>query len=554
MLQKLFIQNYAIIDSLNIEFVDGLNIITGETGAGKSILAGALGLVLGNRADSSVLFDKEKKCVVEAIFDEAGEKGIATLLTELELDAGSELILRRELSANGKSRAFINDTPVNLSQLTSLATRLVDMHRQFDTLELGERDFQLQVVDALAHSGADLTQYKENFVKYRAIQKELESLRAEQAAANREFDYHQFLLEELESANLRENELEELDRELQMLSHAEQIKSSLDTAIFSLGESEQPLVQQLKSIVQLLQPLSSFHPLLPELQERLKSAQVELQDIAGDLSRIHAGLQVDEKRMNEVSERIAIGHKLLKKHNVQTTAQLVRIQEGLSMRQGKVLNLGEEITRKEDELRLALEKCISLADHLSQNRKKVLPKFSKDVDQLLQQVGMPSARFKVDIQNCELNEDGGDLIEFLFDANKSNRFEPLRKVASGGELSRLMLSIQSLVANSMALPTLIFDEIDTGISGEAAKQVGALMKSLSAAHQLIAITHQPQIAARASAHIFVYKKEIKGQIRTHIKMLDKTERIEAIARMLSGENPTAKAMENAKEMVTGHIL
>jgi len=551
MLQKLFIQNYAIIDSLNIEFVHGLNIITGETGAGKSILAGALGLVLGNRADSSVLFDKDKKCVVEAVFDKADERAISNFLTDMELDGGPELVLRRELAANGKSRAFINDTPVNLSQLSSLATRLVDMHRQFDTLELGERDFQLQVVDALAHTAEDLAHYKLSFKKYQATQRDLESLRAEQAAANREFDYHQFLLEELESANLKDNELEELDKELQMLSHAEQIKSSLDAAIFSLEESDQPLVQQLKLIVQQLQPLSNYHAALPELQQRLKSAQVELQDIADDLSRINGGLQVDEKRMTEVGERIATGHRLLKKHNVQTTAQLIRIQEGLAQRQGKVLNLGEEIGRKEAELKLLLDKCTSLAADLSAKRKKGLPKFTKEVDQLLKQVGMPSAQFKVDAQHCDLHEDGCDIIEFLFDANKSNRFEPLRKVASGGELSRLMLSIQSLVANSMELPTLIFDEIDTGISGEAAKQVGLLMKSLSAAHQLIAITHQPQIAARAAAHIFVYKKEIKGQIKTHIKLLDKSERIEAIARMLSGENPTAKAMENAKEMVAG---
>lgn len=552
MLQKLFIQNYAIIDSLSIEFSGGLNIITGETGAGKSILAGATGLVLGNRADSAVLFDKEKKCVVEAVFEGGRLQQVVAFLSANELDSGSELVIRRELNASGKSRAFVNDTPVNLSQLNSLSGLLVDLHRQFDTLELGERDFQLQVIDALAGNRNDLVQYKKTYQAFKEVQKEMDSMRAEQAAANREFDYYQFLLEELESAGLKSNELEELDSELQVLSHAEQIKSVLDNISFSLEESDQPLVQQLKSIVQQLQPLS-FHEGITGLRERLRSAQLELMDIAKDLQRINQSIQVDEKRMNEVNERIATGYKLLKKHNVQSTAQLLKIQEGLVARQSKVLNLETDIQKKELELKALHEKCVDQAGALSVKRRKVTDPFVKEVNGLLVKVGMPNARVKVALEIAELGEEGADTIEFFFDANKSQRFEPLRKVASGGELSRLMLCIQSLVAGSMQLPTLIFDEIDSGISGEAARQVGLLMKELSLNHQLIAITHQPQIAARADAHYLVFKQEQKGQIRTQIRLLNQPERIEVIAKMLGGEHPSSRARENAKEMVLGNV-
>jgi len=553
MLQKLFIQNYAIIDSLSIDFGPGLNIITGETGAGKSILAGALGLVLGNRADISVLFDKDKKCIVEATFDGAAMGNITAFLAANELDPGAELVIRRELSAQGKSRAFVNDTPVNLSQLVSLAGHLVDMHRQFDTLELGEHDFQLQVIDALATNGGLLKQYKELFRAFQSTRKELESMKAEQVAAQREFDYNQFLLDELEAANLKDNELEELDVELKMLGHAEQIKSALDAILFAMEESDTPMVQQLKTIIQQLNPLLPYHASLGALQERLRSAQVELQDIAGDLDRINSSVHMDEKRMNEVGERIATGQKLLKKHNVQNTAQLLKIQESLSVRQSKTLHLGEHIVAKEAELSKLQDQCMNSAQELSQRRRKVVPAFCEKVEKLLKQVGMPNARFSVEIKMTELGNEGVDEIEFLFDANKSNRFEPLRKVASGGELSRLMLCIQSLVAGTMQMPTLIFDEIDTGISGEAARQVGALMKKLSSAHQIISITHQPQIAAMAMAHYWVYKKELKGQVRTQIKLLNQEERVDAIARMLGGENPTDKARANAREMVGGEM-
>jgi DNA repair protein RecN (Recombination protein N) len=552
MLQKLHIQNYAIIDEIIIDFSGKLNIITGETGAGKSILMGALSLILGERADSAALLNREKKCVIEGYFATAGKKNIQQFIIASDLDAAEELVIRREIGVNGKSRAFVNDTPVNLEQLRQLSGMLVDLHQQFDTLALGETGFQREVLDALAGNAALLQQYQQIYQQWQLGNKELLALQEQKTQFTAVYDYNKFLYDELEEAAFKENELEDLDTELKLLSNAEGVKGALLAVSYALDEGEQPLVQELKRLQQQLQPYSVYHASIPDLLQRLQSAQIELTDIAGEIEHLNEHVQYDPKRIEQISDRIAVSYKLLKKHGAKDTAELLRVQEQLSAKLQAVLNIDEAIAAKEKETQGLLAAAQEKAAQLSKNRKKQTKPLEEKVNALLQQVGMPNARIKADMQPLDhlaLNEYGADKIDFLFDANKSNRFEPIRKVASGGELSRLMLCIKSLVAESLVLPTLIFDEIDTGISGEAAKQVGIIMKRLAGKRQVISITHQPQIAGKADAHFFVYKEIKADAIRTNIRLLTQDERITTIARMLSGEKPTAAALENAREML-----
>lgn len=549
MLDKLTIQNYAIIDNLEIRFDRELNIITGETGAGKSILMGALSLILGDRADTSVLLNREKKCVVEGSFAVGDRNAIRNYLMAADLDTEAELVIRREIGTNGKSRAFVNDTPVNLEQLRGLSQLLVDLHRQFDTLELGESGFQREVLDALAAQAEQVQQYRNLYLQWQEARKKLLELLEQKEQFTRTYDYNKFLFDELEEAGFRENELEDADNELKLLSNAEGIKAMLDRVAAALGEGESPLVQQLKVLAASLQPYSSFHPVLPQLAQRLLSVQIELKDILSETEHVSDQIQFDPARMEQLNERIAMGYKLQKKHGVQTTAALLQLRDELSEKLQAVLDMDQAIAVAEQEVVLLKEAAAAKAVVLSKNRKAQVKPLQEKVNKLLSQVGMPNARLQVQLEQQELQEYGMDAVDFLFDANKSNRFEPIRKVASGGELSRLMLCIKSLVAKSLDLPTMIFDEIDTGISGEAARQVGIILKELSAQRQVICITHQPQIAGKAKAHFFVYK-EIRGEaIKTNIRELSQEERITAIARMLSGEKPTAAALENAREMI-----
>ncbi|KAA9039201.1 DNA repair protein RecN [Ginsengibacter hankyongi] len=556
MLQQLHIQNYAIIDSIEINFSSHLNIITGETGAGKSILMGALNLILGERADTLVLADKEKKCFIEGIF-KTNHAPVKEFLLNNELDCDEELVIRRELAVNGKSRAFINDTPVTLNELKQLSSLLVDLHQQFDTQDLGNNDFQREVIDALAGNTKDIEQYQSVYKNYRNVLKELETLKNEQAAANKEFDYNKFLFDELEEANFSENEIEDIDAEIKLISNAENIKEILSSIYFELEESEQPIVQNIKAISHKLQGLESYHHNIEPLTKRLQSVQIEMQDIASEVSSINESVIYDVEKISLLNERMAAGYKLLKKHGVTTTAQLLDIKNELEAQLDKVTNLKDDILQREKQSAELYNEALKIAEKISLKRQKQLKPFEEKVNQLLKQVGMPNAKLKVDIQNANnLNLFGINNIEFLFNANmpsgienNNQRFEPLRKVASGGELSRLMLSIKSLVAKSVQLPVLIFDEIDSGISGEAARQVGIIMKELSDAHQVISITHQPQIAAKAETHFFVYKEIVKDKIITSIRQLNGDERITTIAKMLSGEKPTAAAFENAREMI-----
>lgn len=551
MLRKLIIQNYAIINEINIDFSGKLNIITGETGAGKSILMGALSLILGERADSTVLVNKQQKCFIEGFFSTDQKPAVIEFLKENDLEIEEELILRREIGSNGKSRAFINDSPASLIQIKQLAGLLVDLHQQFDTLELGESDFQRQVIDALAGNEEDIQVFKANFFKWQSITKEIAHLKTQRSNFIKEADYHQFLYDEIAQLNLNENELEELDEELKLLSNAENIKSSLDRINAALNNSDQPIVVQLKLLYQQLAPFQEFNKSIPGLCSRLKSAQVELQDIADELEQINNHIQFDEKRIEWISERLNEGFKLLKKHGVKTTPELIAIKNDLAKKLEQVLHLDDSIIALEKEANEVLAIAEKQAKKIGNARAKIIPDFEKKVNGLLKQVGMPNAKILVKLTTTPLNEFGLENIDILFDANNANKFEPIKKVASGGELSRLMLCIKSLVAEYINLPTLIFDEIDTGISGEAAKQVGLIMKKMADQRQIICITHQPQIAGKADAHFYVYKAMEKEQMQTTIRKLKQEERIDAIAKMLSGEKPTPAAIENAKEMIFG---
>ena len=549
MLQKLRIQNYAIIDELSINFSNKLNIITGETGAGKSILMGALDLVLGKRADTAVLKSKENKCIVEASFEMHKNNAVKNFFEENDLDSDNEILIRREIAPNGKSRSFVNDTPVNLTQLKELTNHLVDLHRQFDTLEIGTENFQREVLDALADNANLLAELKTSFAKYIAAKNELENLKLQQANADKEADYNKFLLEEFTEINLQENELEQLDTEIKLLSNAESIKQQLIAVYGSLNNGETPIAHQLKALAQKLNGVKEFNTSIEDLQKRLAAAQIEIQDVADELESIDDKIGYDAEQIEKVNERLSLGYKLQKKHSVNSTNELIAIQETLQQKLDAVFNIVHSIEKLEIEAAGYFETAITIAKKINANRQKQILSVEQNVNKLLVQIGMPNAQIKVELKPTILNATGTDEINFLFDANKINRFEPLHKVASGGELSRLMLAVKSLVAQKLQLPVLIFDEIDTGISGEAAKQVGIIMKDLSKSHQLISITHQPQIAAKADAHYFVYKQIENDTIKTSVKLLNSDERINAIAQMLGGEKPTNAALLNAKEMM-----
>lgn len=550
MLSRLSIQNYAIIDDLEMDFSAQLNIITGETGAGKSIIVGALGLILGQRAESNVLLKKEKKCIVEGCFNgKFSDNSVIAFLRENELGLHDELVVRREISPSGKSRAFINDTPVNLSQLNQLSSLLVDLHQQFDTLELGESDFQREMLDALAANGDLLKKYRLTFEAVQIAKRNLHALKEQKSQFDKEFDYHKFQFNELEDASFKENELEELDVELKTQTNAEGIKNALAKAYYQLNEGEEPVIRQLKSMITGLQQYAEMQNDIPGLVQRLQSVYIELQDIADETDRINNHVNSDASTIEKINERLSLGYRLLKKHGVKTTNELLAIKEQLNQQLQAVLNIEGTIANAENDFSQLLNKAEEQATKISEARMKQIKPLETQVNKMLAQVGMPNAKLKVQIRKGDLSITGLDEIEFLFDANKSGVFQPLRKVASGGELSRLMLCVKSLVAKSMDLPTLIFDEIDTGISGEAAKQVGIIMKELASSRQVICITHQPQIAGKADAHFLVYKAVKNDAVTTGVQLLNTEERIVAIAKMLSGEKPTAAAMENAKEMV-----
>lgn len=549
MLQKLDIQNYILIDALSIDLSKQLSVITGETGAGKSIIMGALGLILGDRADSTVCRNPEKKCFIEGTFYLSKTDQYKTFFEENDIELSDELIIRREISAQGKSRAFINDTPINLNELKQLTSQLVDLHQQFDTLSLGETDFQRSVIDALAGLHKDLGPYQLNFSSWKEHEKKLQQLIEQKAAFDQTESYKQHLLEELAALDLKEDELENIEQELKFLENAVTIKSQLDASVKALDSSDNPIVQQIKQIANNLEGISKWQPEFDGLLSRLKAAQIELADIASELERWQDKIDFDENKIITLQERLSAGYSLQKKHKVQSTNELLTIQHQLETDLQAVLNIGEEIAALEKQVISESLEVKKLATDLSVQRNKQVEPFTKKVNSLLKQVGMPNASIKVVIETTSYTMYGQDKVDILFDANNMNKYEPIRKVASGGELSRLMLCIKSLVAQSMDLPTMIFDEIDTGISGEPAKQVGILLQDLGAKRQVLCITHQPQIAAKGHSHLYVYKEQKGTTTNTHLKTLSQEERIQHIARMIGGDPPSKTALENAKELL-----
>lgn len=549
MLKKLLIQNYAIIRELDITFSNGMVIITGETGAGKSILMGALGLALGDRADAAAMRNKDSKTVIEAVFEYKAGTGLDAILEENELEKEEEIILRREIQVNGKSRSFVNDTPVSLSVLAKIAEKLVDLHQQFDTLALGSQVFQQDLLDIRSGASALMSDYSRVFVEYRTTARKIATIKESLQKAEQEREYKLFLLKELDELNWRTGEGKEIEEELNMLTHADQVRTGIAKIGLGLSEGEQPMLPALRSMVAQLQGLQSYHSAIAPLAERMNAVHVELKDIAGDLQSLFEKISVDDKKMDAFNDRISTAQRLAKKHGLSDLNELVERRSILEEELSVFEKSGHALEGLEKDLDRFQKMAEKLAGDLRKSRQAEIPQLEENTQLLLKRVGMPNAALKIALKPVELSASGIDLVEFLFDANKSGQFESLQKVASGGELSRLMLVLKSLVADSMEMPTLIFDEIDSGISGEAAKQVGMLMEELSANHQLIAITHQPQIAAKAEQHLFVYKKEENGQINTGIRMLSQEERVQTIAQMLAGENPSEAVMASAREMM-----
>ena len=549
MLSKLEIHNYILIDQLSIDLSNQLSVITGETGAGKSIIMGALGLILGDRADSTVCRDASKKCFIEGTFLLNNKQTYQAFFTEHELDLTDEVIIRREINAQGKSRAFINDTPINLNELKQLTSQLVDLHQQFDTLTLGDTDFQRTVIDALAGVQKDLAQYQSVFHLWKDHQKQLAELISRRDEFEKTESYKKHLLEELAALQLKENELENLEQELKFLENAVSIKAQIDQSIQVLESADNPIVQQLKQIANNLDSIVKWQPEFADILNRLKATQIELADVANELSSWQDKIDFDDKKLVLIQDRLSEGYSLQKKHKVQSTDELISIQQQLELDLTAVLSLDEEINQLTKQVKADEKELVALATSLTQKRNKETAPFTKNVNQLLHQVGMPNAKIKVTIDEVAYNAYGKDKIDFLFDANNTQKFEPIKKVASGGELSRLMLCIKSLVAKSIDLPTMIFDEIDTGISGEPAKQVGLLLQGLGNARQVLCITHQPQIAAKGHAHLFVYKEQKGTGTNTFLRALSANERVQHIALMIGGDPPSKSALENAKELL-----
>ncbi|MCJ8210669.1 DNA repair protein RecN [Mucilaginibacter sp. RS28] len=549
MLKQLSINNYALIDNLNISFGNGLNIITGETGAGKSIILGALSLILGQRAESRYFFNQQKKCIIEGHF-RISDFHLKQFFEENDLDHEEETILRREISADGKSRAFVNDTPVNLTLLKQLGEKLIDIHSQHATAEINDPAFQLMVVDGVAKHTDLLSDYQAKYRTYKKNSSKLQQLIADNDKAKADLDYYQFQFDELESAKLDADEQEHLEQELYSLNNAEEIKRNLLSGVYLLQDGESAALIQLKEAAQQLSALEKYNPAIAELRDRINSTIIELKDITAEAEQIEQQTVTDEQRADEVNQRLSMIYNLQKKHRVSSNAELLAIQEDLSEKIQQALFGDEEIESLRKEIDQQKKELEQLAGQLSANRKKALPEIEKQVLHTLAEMGMANSLLQIEQKPLpELTATGTDHIRFLFTANKGHALAEMSKVASGGELSRLMLSIKSLIARYTALPTIIFDEIDTGVSGEVANKVGQIMEQLSQNLQVITITHLPQIASKGDSHFFVYKDTRADITYTQMKQLSCDERIMEIAKMLSGDKPGESALQNARELL-----
>lgn len=549
MIKKLLIQNYALIEALELEFPSGLTIITGETGAGKSILLGALGLIMGNRADSRSLFDENKKCVVEAYFS-IEKYGLASFFENNEIDYEDDLIIRRELTPAGKSRSFINDTPVNLKMLQDLSAELIDLHQQFDTSDIHDQNFQLKMVDALADNAHLLTKYRKEFREYAALKKQRDEIISMSQASQREIEFLNFQWDELDKANLQLGEEDSLEEELTRLTHAEDIKRILGATFSQLEESETSILTQLSDIAQSLSQVRRFDDVVGRLYERLVTSQIELRELSRDIENRYDVIEYDPDRLKTVQERLDMLNRLLNKHQVANIGELIEFRAKLASRLESFANRNMDIAAIETRISHLQNQLEQVAGVLNERRVAVIPSFEDKIHQRLSLLALENARLEVHCQSVEdLGPNGKDSVFFLFAANRGSRMLPIKDVASGGELSRLALVIKSLVASAIPLPTLIFDEIDAGISGDVALKMGNILRTLSNEHQVITITHSPQVAAKADTHYYVYKEEMPERTLTCVKSLDKEGRIFSIASMLSQNPPSAFAIENAKELL-----
>jgi DNA repair protein RecN (Recombination protein N) len=549
MIKKLLIQNYALIEALELEFPSGLTIITGETGAGKSILLGALGLIMGNRADSRSLFDENKKCVVEAYFS-IEKYGLASFFENNEIDYEDDLIIRRELTPAGKSRSFINDTPVNLKMLQDLSAELIDLHQQFDTSDIHDQNFQLKMVDALADNAHLLTKYRKEFREYAALKKQRDEIISMSQASQREIEFLNFQWDELDKANLQLGEEDSLEEELTRLTHAEDIKRILGATFSQLEESETSILTQLSDIAQSLSQVRRFDDEVGRLYERLVTSQIELRELSRDIENRYDIIEYDPDRLKTVQERLDMLNRLLNKHQVANIEELIKFRAQLASRLESFANRNMDIAAIEARISHLQNQLEQVAGVLNERRVAVIPSFVDKIHQRLSLLALENARLEVHCQSVEdLGPNGKDSVFFLFAANRGSRMLPIKDVASGGELSRLALVIKSLVASAIPLPTLIFDEIDAGISGDVALKMGNILRTLSNEHQVITITHSPQVAAKADTHYYVYKEEMPERTLTCVKSLDKEGRIFSIASMLSQNPPSAFAIENAKELL-----
>jgi DNA repair protein RecN (Recombination protein N) len=549
MLKRLNIRNYALIDAIEIDFAEGLTIITGETGAGKSILLGALGLIMGERADTKIFYNDTEKCIVEGIFD-VSAYDLQPFFTEHELDYDTEVVIRRELSPAGKSRAFVNDTPVNNQVLQRLTEALVDLHQQFDTLDIHNVNFQLRMIDALADNQEPLKAYQTDYRAYSADKKRLQLLIERQENAAKEVDFLRFQVDELQSAELIADEQETAEQELQRLTAADDIKRIYGAAYNHLADGEQNIIGQLRELIRSMSSTRRFSADLQSISNRLESTVVELQEVAKDCERIQDNTENDPQRAYEVQERLNLLYKLQKKHGVSSVTELLTIEDDLVRQLSGFTDVGEEITWLEKDLKAREKTLRTKATALSERRKAVTKGFEEKVTVMLTQLSMPDARLRVDVNPTEaLTPTGTDDVAFLFASNVGSRYQAIKDVASGGELSRLNLCTKSIVADAIPLPTLIFDEIDAGISGDVSMQMGHILRELSNRHQVVSITHTPQVAARAQCHYFVYKQIKDNRTATSIRRLTDDERVRAIAVMLSGNPPSDSALKTAQELV-----
>ncbi len=549
MLRSLHIQNYALIDSIDVEFQDNLAIITGETGAGKSILLGGLFLILGQRAETELVNDKTKKCIVEGMF-KSDLPSVNSFFTANDLDKGEEIIIRREVSPEGKSRAFINDTPVTLTQLKELTSKLVDIHSQHETLSLNESEFQMSVVDAYAQQSSLIHDYRKSYFRYKETCKLFDEMTAQENESRKEKDYLEFQAKELEEADIKPDEEKRIEEELELLTHAEQIKGILLSNYSILSSDDGNVITLLQEVKNRLKPVASFNIRLSEILQRLESATIEVKDIAAEVEKIEEKIHYNPEKAASLTERLETLYGLAHKHRVNKAEELIVVLNRINARLKNISSLEQKIDQTAKE-KAQLEKIArKSADEISAARRKVIPLLEKDIQSNLAELGMPNAQFKIALlQSEQVGPNGSDSVSFLFSANKGKELREVEKVASGGELSRLMLVIKAQVARLAELPTIIFDEIDTGVSGQVAGKVAELVLRISTSMQVIMITHLPQIASRGNTHFLVYKEEKKNKTLTRLRRLSPEERVEEIARMISMGKPGASALNTAAELL-----